>query len=104
MYSEDRLSGGRVTAPKHRTKAGSKNADEEYEKRNGTRLAYQRLSKYYQLEVGQASWGAPQLLSKGKHGSGHSTSRRFAHPYCPSALEDLETQEQVVVPPSTVAD
>ena len=103
VYDEDRLVRGRG----RRTKAGSKNADEEYARRNRTRLEYQRLSRHYQLELGRTAWSMPRLLSNGKHESGHSVPRRFTHPSSPSVLEDLENLddliEQFVASPLTAA-
>ena len=75
VYNKDRLVKGRG----RRTKAGSRDADDEYERRNGTREAYQKLSRYYYLEDGRFAWTVPRLLSKGKHKFFHSASRRFTH-------------------------
>jgi len=87
VYDEDRLVKGRS----RRTKAGSKSADEEYERRNETRLEYQRLSRYYPLEGGRTEWNASRLLSRGEHGSDRSIWRHFTYPCCHLVLEDLET-------------
>ena len=75
VYNRDRL----VKGWGRRTKAGSKGADEEYERRNGIREVYQRLSRYYKLEDGQTAWSAPRLLSRGEHDFYHPTSRRFTY-------------------------
>ena len=103
VYDEARLVRGRG----RRTKEGSKNADEEYARRNGIRLVYQRLSRYYQLELGQVAWSVPRLLLRGKHESGHPAWRHFTHPYSSLVLEDLEALDNLpkhpVVPPSTAA-
>jgi len=61
-YNEDRL----FKVRGRRTKAGSKRAIEEYERRNGIRQGYHRLSRYYKLEGVRTEWNAPQLLSRGK--------------------------------------
>ena len=63
VYDEDRLFKGHG----RRTRAGNKEADEEYERRNETRQVYQTLSRCYHLEGNRRTWRAPQLLSKGKH-------------------------------------
>ena len=76
MYSGDRLAKGRGL----RTKSGSKEADGEYERRNGTRQVYQELSRYYRLEEGWAVWSVPQLLSRGKRGRSRSTLCNFTYP------------------------
>ena len=76
VYAEDHLLKGHG----RRKGVGSKGADEEYERRNGTRQVYQNLSRYYRLERGRSAWSAPQLLLMGKHGNGYSTSRRFTYP------------------------
>lgn len=75
VYDEHRLVKGRS----RRTKTGSRDADDEYERRNETREAYRKLSRYYRLEEGRLAWSAPRLLSKGKHKSRHSASRCFTH-------------------------
>lgn len=76
VYDEDRLFKGHG----RRIRVGSKGADEEHARRNGTRQVYQKLSRHYRLEEGQAAWSTPQLLSRGKHGCGHPTSRHFTYP------------------------
>ena len=62
-----------------RTSAGRKLADLEYERRGGTREAYKTLSRYYPLEEGSLAWKSTQLLIKGKHKYGRSTSRAYLH-------------------------
>lgn len=64
VYNEDRLSTGRGS----RTKVGSRRADKEFERRNGTREVYQRLSRYYILQGKRSRWDATELLVEGKHG------------------------------------
>ena len=63
-----------------RTAKGKSAPDAEYKRRKGTRALNEELSKYYALETNQAAWGCPDLLSKGKHCSDHSTSYIAAHP------------------------
>ena len=76
VYNGGRLAKGRGL----RTKSGSKEADEEYERRNVTRQVYQELSRYYRLEGGWAVWSAPQLLSRGKRGCSRSALINFTYP------------------------
>jgi len=75
VYGEDRL----VKGHGRRTKAGMRDADSEYERRNGTRQEYQRLSRYYRLEDGKMLWTVPRLLSRGKHKFCHLVSGHFTH-------------------------
>ena len=76
VYNEDRLH--KVNG--QRTGAVSKRADREWERRNGTRLVYKRLSRLYRLEGGREFWTTTELVSKGKHGYDHSTLGCFAYP------------------------
>lgn len=54
------------TAQGKRTAEGSKDADDEYERRNVERKLFQELSRYYPLG-GQPVWSCPKLLLNGKH-------------------------------------
>jgi len=78
VYNEDRLH--RVYG--HRTGAGGKKADAEWERRDETRKVYQRLSRLYRLKEGRGrdSWTMTELVSKGKHGYNHLISGCFAYP------------------------
>ena len=60
-----------------RTSAGTKLADLAYERRGGTREVYKTLSRYYPLEEGRLAWKSTQLLIRGKHRCGRSTSRAY---------------------------
>jgi len=86
--------------PTKRTEIGSKNANNEYERRGVERRLYRRLSRYYQVPEGEKEgeekeekeekekknkekkqkqrkekeeWTRPPLLVTGKHGDDHST-------------------------------
>jgi len=87
VYDEDCLFKGHG----RRTRVGSKGADEEYERRNGTRQVYQKLSRCYRLKGGRSAWSTPELLSMGKHGYGHSTPGRFTYPTPPQRWKTLKT-------------
>jgi hypothetical protein len=76
VYDEHRLFKGRG----RRTKVGTKNADDECERRDGTREAYRELSRYYPLEEQRTEWRTPQLLLKGERRFGDSTSRYITYP------------------------
>ena len=78
VYNEDRLRKGHG----HRTGAGSKRADGEWNRRIETRKVYQRLSRLYRLEedFGRDSWTMTELVSKGKHRYNHSILGCFAYP------------------------
>jgi len=71
VHDKDHL----VEGQGRRTKAGTKNADKEFDRRNGTRQEYQRLSRYYRLEGEKTMWTVPRLLSRGKHELCHPASR-----------------------------
>ena len=62
-----------LTGRGRRTVAGSRNADDEFERRNVERRLLQELSRYYPLEQGQNAWSRSSLLSLGKHGCDRST-------------------------------
>ena len=76
MCGEPRLMGWQG----HRTKAGSKVADGEFERRNETRTVYQRLSQYHPLEEGRSARSVPRLLLRGEHGFSDSASGCFTYP------------------------
>ena len=63
VYLEPCLRGGSG----ERTEAGSKNADEEFERRNVERRLLQELSRYYPLKQDKRTWARPSLMWNGKH-------------------------------------
>ena len=69
VYLEPRLK----TVKGERTVKGSKNADNEYRRRDVERRTYQELSKYYRLPERKKEWTRPPLLVKGKHKHNPST-------------------------------
>ena len=74
-----------------RPEAGTKNADEEFERRNAERRLLQELSRYYALQRGKKPWTRLSLLSNGKHGCHHSAYQRpFAYLIFFSVVKDLE--------------
>ena len=75
VHGKDCLVGGKG----RRTMAGSKGADEEYERRNEIRQVYQELSRYYPLEEGNTKWSTPQLLLKGEYEFQSPGSRHFPY-------------------------
>ena len=67
----------------------SRRCAREYERRDETRRVYRRLSRYYLLEGGCATWTMTQLLFKGKYGCDHQ-NQRVLLTYPPLVLEDLD--------------
>jgi hypothetical protein len=61
-----------LTGAGKRTAEGSKNADDEFDRRNVERELYQELSRYYPLGRRKA-WARRPLLLEGKHWRDHST-------------------------------
>jgi len=80
-----------LTGKGKRTAAGSKNADDEFERRSVERGWFKELSQYYPLGQGQSVWERPKLLLCGEHGRDHSTWLTTFHlPEFFPVLKDLE--------------
>ena len=62
--------------PGDRDPVASRNADEEFERRNAERRLLQELSQYYRLQRGKKAWTRLSLLLSGKHGCHRSTYKR----------------------------
>ena len=77
-----------------RTAEGSKNADDEFERRNVERGFLQELSRYYLLKEGDSEWVRPKLLLRGKHDVISNMLTTFRSPVS-LVLEDLEDPDNL---------
>ena len=90
VYQKPRLKEGRGRS--ERTATGSKNADNEFERRNEARKQYEKLSRYYLLEgPDQEQWEREKLLLKGKHGQSLNMQKTFRSPNSPQCWMSSST-------------
>ena len=76
MHLKPRL----LTKEGKRTEPGSKNAEEERNRRDEERRLFKELSRYYPLGDGKEVWTRPKLLLRGKHGDRPMFQRRPTYP------------------------